>query len=68
MREVMGKEDYWYRVEKDLDRVGELERGNKVERDLRGKYLTYSILCSLESIVLIDRERMCYSCIGHGKR
>ena len=59
---VMTKEDYWYRVEKDLDRVQGLQRGNKVERDLRGNdafriSLPYTH-CFLETVLIpfdIDR-------------
>jgi len=58
----MTKEDYWYRVEKDLDRVQGLQRGNKVERDLRGNdafriSLPYTH-CFLETVLIpfdIDR-------------
>lgn len=44
---VMTKEDYWYRVEKDLDRVQGLQRGNKVERDLRGNDFFASLSLTL---------------------
>lgn len=43
----MTKEDYWYRVEKDLDRVQGLQRGNKVERDLRGNDFFASLSLTL---------------------
>lgn len=33
----MTKEEYWYRVDKDLSKVDDLERGNRVARDLRGR-------------------------------
>ncbi|GAA5832010.1 hypothetical protein JCM3766R1_003684 [Sporobolomyces carnicolor] len=32
---TMTKEEYWYRVDKDLSKVDDLERGNRVARDLR---------------------------------
>jgi hypothetical protein len=34
----MFKEDYWYRVDKDLSKVDDLQRENKVSRDLRGQF------------------------------